>query len=122
MSGQQRNFESNDFVRQMRIDGVVKHGLDQDARNEWFTLYYVANEMLPVDEIQMMRHYVERCKSIYDQDLAEKIISLSRPESIKAYDELVDRFNVALPEIKKTRDLATIRAFYEEAESIICSD
>lgn len=48
-----------------------------------------------------------------------KIMELSDPEQVKKYDDLVDSFNDDLERIKKEKDLAAVKQYYDAMMAIV---
>jgi hypothetical protein len=70
------------------------------------------------------RQYMEESKSSsgqnrYSQEEIKYVMQLSDPESVAAFDQLVDEFNADIERIKQTNDVEAITGFLQRAGELV---
>jgi len=94
--------------------------LFSDSNTDWLKLKIIDEEDL--GSWRPYLHYEERFRAKHLPEDVDLIMKRSDPQSVTAFDQLVDEFNTDLERIKKEKDLAACRSFAARARKIIYTE
>lgn len=95
-------------------------GLSLDAANIWSSISMTT--AIELGRLEPAPHYAEyfqnqdaKYAKAGKKGLFEGVMTHSKPEAIRAFDQLVDEFNTALPQIKQTGNSKAVEGFTQRA-------
>lgn len=99
-------------------------GLNLDAGNVWTGVYALAllNKFEAIEPVRDYRTYFEGQDEKYEKKgrpgLLPYVLGKSNPDTVLAFDLLVERFNNDLPQIKKERNTQAIEDYVESYKKL----
>ncbi|MBI2355584.1 MAG: hypothetical protein HYV13_00030 [Candidatus Doudnabacteria bacterium] len=95
-------------------------GLDGDSYNAWNTLgLMITNPELPLTKLHDLPTYEEYIRTRhYDPSKTDALIKDSNPEKVRAFNDLVARYNADRERIVRENDLEAVKRFWEEANTL----
>ena len=100
-------------------------GLFTDATNAWSKAQAIVSHENGIDSFASdnrfcmpIKHYEEYFAQAYPQFL-EMIMQKSDPNSVQNFNDLVDEYNKALPEIIQNKDIEKVKTFLERMNKLI---
>lgn len=109
-----------DPVRKGIIDLDFSSGkkLYHDIFSVWAVLVFF-NTPESIETLVALQHYRQYMEeNNFSLEEIDYIMSLSDPEDVTAFDQLIDEFNADLERIKTTRDTSAIKIFHAKAKQL----